>query len=101
MSDLLTAAEHNAVTTAALLANQVAEIITDGPSRDGDLAEAAHHIHAVQRMILAQAAARAYPDRYRTLGGVVPLPPPSWWPKSPESDSLTAAVDAYRGERGL
>jgi len=27
-----------------------------------------HHIHILQRMVLKQAAARAYPGRYRLLG---------------------------------
>lgn len=79
MSELLTQGERNAVTTAALLAEQIADIIADGPSRDADLAEAVHHIHAVQRMVLAQAAARAYPDRYRLLGGLLRSSPPSCW----------------------
>lgn len=34
----------------------------------GDRAEVALRIHGIQQMILAQAAARAYPDRYRLLG---------------------------------
>lgn len=95
MSDLLTQAERNAVTTAALLANQLAEIVGDGPSRDGDLAEAVHHVHAVQRMILAQAAARAYPDRYRLLGGQLRSrsdSPPT---------SITEAIQAYKDRTGL
>lgn len=94
MTDLLTQAEHNAVTTAALLANQLAEIVGDGPSRAGDLAEAVHHIHAVQRMILAQAAARAYPERYRLLGGTggaSDAPPPS----------ITEAIQVYKDRTGL
>lgn len=109
MSDLLTEAEHEAVATAALLANQMAEIVADGPSRPNDLAEAVHHIHAVQRMILAQAAARVYPDRYRLLGSTVKLSPPAWWSKVPESGTVNAAdqelplatqiANAYRAHR--
>jgi hypothetical protein len=101
MTDLLTPAERVAVATGALLANQVAEIVADGPSRDADIAEAVHHIHAVQRMILAQAAARAYPGQYRLLGDTVKLSPPTWWTKPAEPDNITAAVDAYKRERGL
>lgn len=33
-----------------------------------DKQEAATHVHALQNMILAQAAARAYPRRYRLIG---------------------------------
>lgn len=91
MSDPLTQAEHDAVATAALLTNQMAEIVADGPSRDSDLAEAVHHIHAVQRMILAQAAARAYPDRYRLLGSTLKLPPPTWWSNAPGSGTVDAS----------
>lgn len=93
MADLLTQAEHNAVTTAALLANQIAEIAGGGTSRDADIAEAVHHIHAVQRMILAQAAARVYPDRYRLLGGTV-------GPSNVPPTSITEAIQAYKDRTG-
>jgi hypothetical protein len=96
VSDLLTQAEHNAVITAALLAEQVAEIAADGPSRDADIAEAAHHIHAVQRMILAQAAARAYPERYRLLGGTVAASKSA----SGRPTSITEAIRAYKERTG-
>lgn len=33
-----------------------------------DRAEVAHEIHAIQHRIMSQAAARAYPDRYRLMG---------------------------------
>ena len=33
-----------------------------------DKAEFCFHIHALQNMVLSQAAARAYPDEYRLLG---------------------------------
>lgn len=101
MTDLLTDAEHEAVAVAGRLAELIADIVADGPSAQGDITEAVHHIHAVQRMILAQAAARAYPDRYRLLGATVKLAPPTWWTKPAEPDSMTAAVDAYKRERGL
>ena len=44
------------------------EVVGSGPSAREDLAEIAGHIHGVQNMILAQSAAREYPDRYRLLG---------------------------------
>lgn len=96
MTTLLTAAEQGAVTTAALLVEQLAEIVADGPSRDADLADAVHHIHAVQRMLLAQAAARAYPDRYRLLGDTLRSSPPAWWVKPAEPDT----EDVTERERG-
>jgi hypothetical protein len=69
MSELLTLAEHHAMKLAAELMGYVArEIIGDGMSRRQDLAELAIHVHGIQNMVMAQAAARAYPDRYRLLG---------------------------------
>ena len=47
-------------------------VIGNGPSREGDLSEMCAMIHGLQRAVLKQAAARAYPDRYRLLGGVIP-----------------------------
>lgn len=93
MADLLTSAEHEAMAVSVTLANQVAAIIGDGPAAYGDLAEAVHHIHAVQRMILAQASARVYPDRYRLLGGGLPA--------QLEPQGLNEAVRAYRERKGL
>lgn len=43
-------------------------IVGDGPSRQADLIEFCNHIHNIQNMILAQAAAREYPDLYRLMG---------------------------------
>ena len=67
--ELLTPDEHLAMETSAELANLVRKIIGDGPEADLDWAEAMYRIHAVEQMILAQAAARAFPDLYRPLGG--------------------------------
>lgn len=36
-----------------------------GPSNENTISEAANHIHALQRMILANVTARAYPEKYR------------------------------------
>jgi hypothetical protein len=80
MTDLLTEAEHEALAITAALAERLPPIFGNGPTTGIDLTVAWNHIHAVQRMILAQAAARAYPDRYRLLGGVdahVPKPAPA------------------------
>lgn len=66
---LMTGAEHAAMEMAAALYNQIAlQVIGRGSSRDGDLNELAMHIHGIQNMVLAQAAARAYPGRYRLMG---------------------------------
>jgi chaperonin GroEL (HSP60 family) len=79
MTDLLTDAEHTAMATTVALANQLAEIVGDGSTSHGDIAEVVHHLHAIQRTILAQAAARAYPDRYRLLGRVIDRPAAPQW----------------------
>ncbi|MEV4271953.1 hypothetical protein [Micromonospora aurantiaca (nom. illeg.)] len=65
----LTDAEHTAMDLTAQLWNTLSAIAGDGPARSGDLAELATHIHAIQHAIMAQAAARAHPDRYRLMGG--------------------------------
>jgi len=44
------------------------DIVGHGPPREGDLQEAAFHIHALQRMVGSQAAAREYPLSFRLLG---------------------------------
>lgn len=66
--EMLTELELAAIDLTAELANAMARIIGHGRSRDGDIAEACHHIHNLQHMIMAQAAARAYPSRFRLLG---------------------------------
>jgi hypothetical protein len=68
-AELLTADEHRAMELTAELVNLMARaVISYGDSRHGDIQELVEHIHGIQNMILAQAAARAYPDRYRLLG---------------------------------
>ena len=69
---LLAPAEHAAVRDAGLLYTFVAtHVIADGPTREDDLAELRAPIHVIQRMVLAQAAARAFPKEFRLLGGLV------------------------------
>lgn len=67
----LTVDEHRFMDLTADLANLLGGIVGHDHSRAGDLNEAVAHIHALQAMVLAQAAARAYPDRYRLLGGTI------------------------------
>jgi len=77
---MLTDAEHTAMDLTAQLWNALCAIAGDGPARAGDLAEMATHIHAIQHAIMAQAAARAHPDRYRLMGGdrIEPEPDCPW-----------------------
>lgn len=67
---LMTPAEHRAMELTAELFNLMCrEVIDHGPARQGDVSELAADIHRLQHRILRQAAGRAYPDRYRMLGG--------------------------------
>ena len=69
---LLTPAEHDAVRQAGLLYTLIADrVVADGPTRDDDLAEIRAAIHLIQRAVLAQAGARAYPSEFRLLGTVI------------------------------
>lgn len=78
-TSLLTDEEHECLEALAKAANLGFKIIKMGgvlsrqqtrTSCDGhDADEWAHHIHLCQQTILAQAAARAFPERYRLLGG--------------------------------
>lgn len=69
---LLTEYELDTLNVLAQLADRMRKVIigTGSPAHiEGDWAEAAAHIHALQQMVMSQAAARAYPDRFRLLGG--------------------------------
>jgi len=68
---LLTPDEMEAMRLSAELANMIARVVTWGPTRDADLAEIFVHLHAVQHAVLAQAAARAYPNDFRLLGEIL------------------------------
>lgn len=67
-NELLTRDEHLALKTTGDLWEQLQGIIGTGPTTLQDALELATHIHAIQNTILAQAAARRYPDKYRLLG---------------------------------
>lgn len=71
MTDLLTSDELAAIDLAARLAESLARVVGGGGTRNADLNELLVHVHVIQNAVLAQAAARAYPDRFRPLGGVV------------------------------
>jgi hypothetical protein len=69
--DCFTAAELAALDLAARLAEKLSQVVGDGPTRAHDLNELLVHVHAIQHALMAQAAARLYPERFRLLGGVV------------------------------
>lgn len=65
--------EHRAVRLAGELSTLITEsIIGYGPARDEDIATLEFYVHGIQRMVLAQAAAREYLLQYRLLGEVLP-----------------------------
>lgn len=71
MEEVLTPLEKKALDQAAELWNTLTNVVGLGPSRQGDLRELQAHIHGIQRAIMCNAAARAYPGQYRLLGNVV------------------------------
>lgn len=75
-TELLTEADHRALSLTVELWNVLCrDVVGAGRSRAGDLGELCGHIHAIQHAVLSQAAARAYPDLYRLLGGELTEPP--------------------------
>lgn len=64
--------EIEAILLSGKLANMVGKIVGNDVSREHDLGELAHHIHVIQRYIMSNAAARAYPDLCRALGQTIP-----------------------------
>jgi len=71
---LLTPEELEVLALTAVTAGKIHKIIGDGPNSYWDWAEAAHHIHNLQHMVMSQAAARAYPEMFRLLGGTLDGP---------------------------
>lgn len=66
--DLLTDLERDVIGRLGGIWNDICVIVGTDATREGDLNEAIHHVHALQHTVMAQAAARAYPDTYRRLG---------------------------------
>lgn len=69
--EALTKEELSALDLTARLMGKFNKIVGKGRTRSADLGEVVVHIHALQNMILSQAAGRAYPERFRLLGEVV------------------------------
>jgi hypothetical protein len=75
---LLTEAEHTIVTLLGRAASKFridvigdsGELPVPGSVERDDLAEFVDKVHQLQHVVLAQAAARAYPNRYRSAGRV-------------------------------
>jgi len=66
--DLLTDNERETVKLVGRVYQNIERMCSDSTTRSSDLVEAAAHCHALQQMVMAQAAARAYPDEFRLLG---------------------------------
>lgn len=63
--------EREALSLTAKLAQVCMKVIGKGPSAEHDWAEMAHRIHDIQHALMSNAAARAYPDTFRLLGGTL------------------------------
>ena len=64
----LTGNEHAMIAKVADLASDFMDVVGEGPTAAADWNEILPHLHALQQTILAQAAARTYPGKYRLLG---------------------------------
>jgi hypothetical protein len=67
---VLTEDEHTVIDLLAQAWNTFNQKVEGDPEAiDEDQREFMHHIHGAQNMILANAAGRVYPERYRLRGG--------------------------------
>lgn len=73
--ELLTPDERELIRDVGHIYARMRNVAADGPARRDDLMEVVFHIHGLQRIIMAQAAARAYPLELRPFGGDVPPGP--------------------------
>jgi hypothetical protein len=72
---LLTGAEHTVIRLVGEAWTVLRdEVVAHGPHYAADLAELTAPCHHIQRAVLAQAAARDDPDRYRLLGAALNPP---------------------------
>ena len=77
----LTEAEHAAVDALGHAWGLVVAVINEGGNPETfDTHELVGHVHALQNAVLANAAARAYPETYRLLGGTRRTSPESEFP---------------------
>lgn len=69
LDDLLTELEHEVINTAGRLMSLFVKMAGENPHQP-DLDEVCSRIHDLQHTAMAQAAARAFPDKYRLFGQV-------------------------------
>ncbi|MEP6463826.1 MAG: hypothetical protein ABJC62_10515 [Frankiaceae bacterium] len=72
----LTPDELHALDLTEELANVLNRVVGWSSSREQDLAELLVKINELRHAVLAQVAARTYPDRFRLLGRTFTPPPP-------------------------
>jgi hypothetical protein len=60
--------EHSIASKVADLAADFIQLVGETETAQEDFAEILPHLHALQQTVMAQAAARAHPGRYRALG---------------------------------
>lgn len=100
--EVLTDDEHEALDLLAEAGRLLRTICGTGPTADDDWNELAGHLHAVQRTVAAQAAARAYPARYRLLGEAFAhqdaTEPPAWLERARQ---LHAQGDVLGAQRAI
>lgn len=65
---LLTVEEIALIDLISDVSRSFGTVVGQGPTREHDLREMVYHVHALQNMVLAQAAARRYPHLYRKMG---------------------------------
>lgn len=71
-TSILTHDEMDAIQMLGDVYGLLTRIVSDGPCRTQDLTEMASKIHDLQHAVMANAAARYYPDKYRIRGGTPP-----------------------------
>lgn len=69
---MLTDDEREAIRMAGRLSTFIADrVCGHGPTREQDIAELEATIHHIQRLVMAQSAARDYPGELRLMGEVI------------------------------
>lgn len=66
--ELLTQNEIETLDALAELTGRFSRVLGHGPTRSEDFREVVLHVRALQNMVMSQAAARAYPAKFRLLG---------------------------------
>lgn len=67
----LTDHERAVIDQVGSLAHDFMDLVGDGDTAADDWAEILPHLHALQQAVMAQAAARTHPGRYRLLGQTI------------------------------